>query len=355
MLLIDLMSRYAEESSKYGSIYGYLKELMQGRYTSKPSAHDSIVFLCLIDTLSSFVQSQDLSTVNDYLRRLYEQLNEQLAAGERSKRSPDEVSSEYLNYFEQIDPAKLRDDIRLATAQLNRRVLDQQVAADERQLAGPSQGSSQGAISSNPISSQFISLQAISSQTISQTPQTTQTLVSSQLTNQQVNHLANQVVDPHSTDPSSHPETSEPTRSNKTSTETSTEISTVHSDRPASTAGFVSVANRDDESNSSNLTNQRSSSAHLSNKQARSNRDLISEQPSSPRSSARSDASNLGAGSTQQAATGRADQGSLQSQNPLYQYCQLPRIQKIRECLNPLGVSVEVLRGLHRSLKNSSF
>lgn len=338
MLLIDLMSRYSAESSKYGSIYGYLQELMEGRYTSKLSAHDSIVFLCLIDTLSSFVQSQDLSAPKDYLRRLHELLNEQLTSGEQLKRRRDEVSSEYLNYFQQIDPSKLRDDIRLASAQLNRsrvQQLDQQVAAsgDERQLDSRSQASP----------SQISTSQASS-------PQATQD--NSQPTNQdqQVNplHLAEQVVNhPLTTNHRNHPshpteETSEQTRS------TDSKTAAKPTDRQASACSFVSVTNRDDESNESNesnLTNQ-----HSSNKQA-PNRDLISEK----HSDARFDESNLAAGSTQQAATGRPDQGLLKSQNPLYQYSQLPRIDKMRECLNPLGVSVEVLRNLHSSLKNFSF
>ena len=303
MVLIDLMSRYSAESAKYASIYSYIKELMEGKYTSKLSAHDSIVFLCLIDSLSSFIKSQNLTALKDHILRHYQQLNEQLASGEHAKRSQDEEGAGYLNYFQQIDPAKLRDDIRLASAQLNRSARpDQQVA--EQQFGEPRRAipSEQAG---NPAANQ----------------------------RNQCRHPTEQV--------------SAPPRQKREQTRTlcSTTNNKTPAIPPSSQASAVSFAvsssvsaTTDDESATSNLANQHSSF----NKQAQF-ADLISEC-----SSARSNLTDPDG--TQQPATSRPDQSLLKSQNPLYQYSQLPRIAKIRECLNPLGISIEVLRDLHSAL-----
>lgn len=327
MLLIDLMSRYSAESVKYASIYSYLKELMEGKYTSKLTAYDSIVFLCLIDTLSSFIKSQDLTSVKNYILRLYQQLNEQLANGKRSR---DEVGTEYLNYFEQIDPTKLKADIELASAQLNRRRLDQQVAADppanrdEQQLAGPQQASP-------PQSAVEVANSAI---------------------NQRNHHSHPAVQD---TSKQNSVQTGEQTQNRSTTcnkTPSNPVISVTDSSQASAVSSvissFVSAINGDDDSVRSNLNNQQSF-----NKQEQIT-NLISESSVRPNQS-QSDChpnipSNSRSNCTRQPAIDRLDEELLKSQNPLHQYSQLPRITKMRECLNPLGISIEVLKELHALL-----
>ena len=117
MLLVDLMQRYSLNSAKYGSIYNFLKELMEGKYPSKLTAYDSIVFLSLIDTLTSFIENQNLATFKESFLQLYTQLNEQLRSKQIKKGSDNEL--EYLSYFQQIEPNKLKTDIQLATSQLS--------------------------------------------------------------------------------------------------------------------------------------------------------------------------------------------------------------------------------------------
>lgn len=304
------MSKYSVTSSKYAGIYSYLKELMEGKYTSKLSAHDSIVFLCLIDTLSSFIKSHDLAALKDYIRRHYQRLNEQLASGEPTKRS------EYLNYFQQIDPTKLQNDIQLASAQLNRRfdqqVADQAVACHEQQLNANSPEKESG----NPANSQCNLSHSVEQQLFQQLFQDSSS--STEQTSEQ---------------------TSEQTVGCIAGNKTPASSSASDQSQASLVSSFVSATTADDVRASSNLTNQHSSS----NKQEQI-ADLISECSASNLSSALQD------GSTQQPATGRPDQSLLKSANPLYQYSQLPTIDKIRQCLNPLAIPIELLRDLHSLL-----
>lgn len=135
LLLIDLMNKYANESNKFSKIYNYIKELMEGRYPSKLDAYDSIVLLCLIDTLTDFIGNQNLSALKDYIIKIYKQLNEQhseLNINQRANRRTNEQNLEYLKFFQEIDPNKLKSDIKLASAQLTEMSEQLNVQSDQQ-------------------------------------------------------------------------------------------------------------------------------------------------------------------------------------------------------------------------------
>ena len=339
MCLVDLMERYSVAKSKYGPVYRFIKELMEGKYPSNLTAYDSIVFLSLINELTQFIQNQELNDQKEYVRCLFRQLDEQAS----KKRLNEDENLSYLNYFEQIDPIKLREDIQQASDQLNNKCDDdfmliseninlnsnQQVAnrSAANQTACKDKQSNERLINrSNEDSNRYLIIEKVNDKsTTIQSPykRTSQSLLKQ-------SHLQQQSTYCDSTN-----------LTNSTSNSQASFVSTNNDDNKLSKLDVLNANQLDDKTTTGNGLISEYSNLEINKSHELNDR--------TERNASNKSLTNRNLPAHHHKPT-QNRQLLSSNENPFYQYGQLPRIKKIKECLNPLGISIKVTKDLHSTV-----